>query len=203
LQLKLLEIYNEIFKNTEIIKLKIKEVSIMSVGTYNVWPKKLIIGPGTVKTLGSEIKALGKEKVIVITDNALKELSMVKNLINMLKEEGLKVTLFGEVGPNPTDEMVHNAVNQMKKEKPEVIVCIGGGSPIDAAKAANVVYTHGGTIDYYNVAIGGIERIAPKLLPFIAIPTTAGTGSEVTSVAVITDTKKHLKFGVVSPLYRI
>jgi alcohol dehydrogenase class IV len=171
----------------------------MSVGTYNVWPKKLIIGPGTVKTLGAEIKALGKERVIVFTDSGLKELSMVKNLIDMLKEEGLKVTLFGEVGPNPTDEMVHNAVNQMKNDKPEVIVCIGGGSSIDTAKAANVVYTHGGSVDSY-AAAGGIGKIGPKLLPSIAIPTTAGTGSEVTRIAVITDTKKHLKFGVTSPL---
>ncbi|MBN2403144.1 MAG: iron-containing alcohol dehydrogenase [Spirochaetes bacterium] len=172
----------------------------MSVGTYNVWPRKLIIGSGTVKTLGSEIKALGKKRVIVFTDNALKEFPIVKNLISMLKGENLEVSFFGEIGPNPTDEMVHNAVKQMKNDKPEAIVCIGGGSPIDAAKAANVVYTHGGTVDSYDIAIGGIERITPKLLPFIAIPTTAGTGSEVTWVAVITDTKKHLKFGVISPL---
>jgi len=172
----------------------------MSLGTFDCWPKKLIIGPGTVKTLGGEIKALGKTSVIVFTDKSMKEFPMVKNLIEMLKNDGLRVTLFSEIGPNPTDGMVHEAVAQMEKDKPEVIVCIGGGSPIDTAKAANVVYTHGGDVQSYDIAIGGITRIMPKLLPFFAIPTTAGTGSEVTFVGVITDSAKHVKFGVLSPL---
>lgn len=172
----------------------------MSISTYDLWPKKLVIGSGAVKNVGSEVKAFGKEKVMLITDQTLKELSMVKDLASMLKEEGLQVAVFGEIGPNPTDVMVHNAVEQMKQFQPEVIVAIGGGSPIDAAKAANVVYTHGGTVDMYDIGIGGITRITPKLLPFIAIPTTAGTGSEVTFVGVITDTKRGVKYGVLSPL---
>lgn len=172
----------------------------MSAGIFNLWPKKLVIGSGSVKTLGNEIKALGKERVIVFTDEGLKNLAMVTNLVEMLKKEGLTVTLFGDIGPNPTDTMVDHAVARMKEDCPDLIVCIGGGSPIDAAKAANVVYTHGGTVGSYDIAIGGIERIEPRLLPFIAIPTTAGTGSEVTWVSVITDTQKHLKYGVISPL---
>jgi len=172
----------------------------MSVSTYDLWPKKLVVGPGAVKNVGSEVKAMGKEKVMLFTDQTMKELPMVKELLSQLESEGLKVTLFGEIGPNPTDEMVHSAVEEMKKVQPEVIVCIGGGSPIDCAKAANVVYTHGGTVDMYDIGIGGITRITPKVLPFIAIPTTAGTGSEVTNVGVITDTKRHVKYGVLSPL---
>ena len=172
----------------------------MSSGIFNLWPKKLIIGSGSVKTLGDEIKALEKKRVIVFTDETMKKFEMVTGLVRMLEEKGLKVTLFGDIGPNPTDTMVNNAVARMKEDTPDIIVCIGGGSAIDAAKAANVVYTHGGTIGSYDIAIGGIERIGPKLLPFIAIPTTAGTGSEVTWVSVITDTKKHLKYGVISPL---
>jgi len=172
----------------------------MSLGTFNCWPKKLVIGPGTVKSLGEEIKALGKNSVMVFTDKSMKDFPMVVNLIEMLKSDGLRVSLFSEIGPNPTDEMVSEAVAQMNREKPEVIACIGGGSPIDTAKAANVVYTHGGDVQSYDIAIGGITRIMPKLLPFIAIPTTAGTGSEVTFVGVITDSKKHVKFGVLSPL---
>lgn len=96
--------------------------------------------------------------------------------------------------------MVMKAAEFMSVNKPEVIVCIGGGSPIDAAKAANVVYTHGGFVGDYDIAIGGIEKITPNLLPFIAIPTTAGTGSEVSFASVITDSKKHIKYGVLSPL---
>jgi alcohol dehydrogenase class IV len=88
----------------------------------------------------------------------------------------------------------------MHKVKPETIIGIGGGSPIDAGKAANVVYTHGGVVKDYDIATGGIMRIMPKLLPFIAVPTTAGTGTEVTYVGVITDVKNKTKYGVLSPL---
>ncbi|MEL7654526.1 MAG: iron-containing alcohol dehydrogenase, partial [Bacillota bacterium] len=138
--------------------------------------------------------------VIIITDNVMKEFPLITNTMKDLENQGLKVSLFGEIGPNPTEEMVHNAVAVMNQEKPEVIVCIGGGSPIDTGKAANVVYTHGGIVNDYDIAIGGIMKIMPKLLPLIAVATTAGTGTEVTYVGVITDTRNQTKFGVLSPL---
>lgn len=172
----------------------------MSVGRYDFWPNKVVSGPGALKSLGNEIKAMGKKKVLVFTDQGMKELQLITDIVDMLKNDGLLVSFYGEIGPNPSDEMVHDAVEFMKKEEPEVIVCVGGGSPIDAAKAANVVYTHGGLANEYDVAIGGIEKITNKLLPMIAIPTTSGTGSEVSFVSVITDTKKKQKFGVISPL---
>ncbi len=172
----------------------------MSAGCFDSWPRTLICGSGSSKTLGDKIKSMGKSKVIVITDEVMKDFPMVTDMVARFNSEGLTATLFGGIGPNPTDTQVMACVEQMKKDQPEVIVCIGGGSPIDAAKAANVVYTHGGEVEEYDIAIGGIMRITPKLLPFICIPTTAGTGSEVTNVGVITNTKKHLKYGVLSPL---
>lgn len=172
----------------------------MAVGTHICWPKKVVSGAGALQTLGQIIKEMDKSNVIIITDNVMKDLPIVKDTVNNLKNEGLTVNVFSEIGPNPIEEMVHNAVAFMKDIKPEVIVCIGGGSPIDAGKAANVVYTHGGVVNDYDIAIGGITKITPKLLPLIAVPTTAGTGTEVTFVGVITDTKKKTKFGVLSPL---
>lgn len=172
----------------------------MAVGTQICWPKKVVSGPGAVQNLGQIIKEMGKSRVIVITDRVMKDFPLVTNLVERLKNEGFTVSLFGEIGPNPVEEMVHNAVDFMKEVKPEVMVCIGGGSPIDAGKAANVVYTHGGVVNDYDIAIGGIMKITPKLLPLIAVPTTAGTGTEVTFVGVITDTEKQTKFGVLSPL---
>lgn len=172
----------------------------MGYNTFVCWPKKVVSGAGALQELGGIIKDMNKSNVLIITDQVMKDFPMVINLVSKLQGEGFKVSLFGEIGPNPTEEMVHDTVDFMKEVKPEVIVCIGGGSPIDAGKAANVVYTHGGTVDEYDIAIGGIMKIMPKLLPFIAIPTTAGTGSEVTFVGVVTATKKHTKFGVLSPL---
>lgn len=153
-----------------------------------------------MQNLGGIIKEMGKSRVVVITDRVMKDLPLVAGMVDRLRSEGISVSIFGEIGPNPVEEMVHNAAAFMKEVKPEIIVCLGGGSPIDAGKAANVVYTHGGVVNDYDVAAGGILKIFPKLLPLIAIPTTAGTGTEVTYVSVITDTQKQIKFGVVSPL---
>ena len=169
------------------------------IGTYQVWPKKLIIGSGSIKQLDNEIRAMNKNRIILFTDEGLREMPIIDEIASGLRSADFDVLLFSDIGPNPTDTMVENAVSKMKEFLPDVIVCVGGGSPIDAAKAANVVYTHGGHPADYDIAIGGIERIAPKLLPFIAIPTTAGTGSEVTWVGVITDTKKQIKYGILSP----
>jgi len=172
----------------------------MPVGIFVCWPKKVVSGAGALKELGGIIKGMGKNNCIVFTDRTMKDFPMVTGLVDTLKGEGLAVSLFGEIDPNPVEEMVHNAADFMKKVKPDVIVCIGGGSAIDTGKAANVVYTHGGIVNDYDIAIGGIMKIdGSKLLPLIAIPTTAGTGTEVTYVGVITDTKKKTKFGVLSP----
>lgn len=170
------------------------------IGSFDCWPRKVVCGPGALQNLAQTIKEMNKTRVIVITDKVMKEFALIKDLISKLENEGLTVSLFGEIGPNPVAEMVHNAAAFMQEVKPEVMVCIGGGSPIDAGKAANVVYTHGGTVNEYDIAIGGILKITDKLLPLIAVPTTAGTGTEVTFVAVITDTQRQTKFGVLSPL---
>lgn len=173
---------------------------MMAVATHICWPKQVVAGPGAIQGIGQIIKGMDKSNVVIITDSVLKDFPLITNMVDKLKSEGLTVNVFGEIGPNPVEDMVHNAVAFMREVKPEVIVCVGGGSPIDAGKAANVVYTHGGIVNDYDIAIGGIMKITPKLLPFIAVPTTAGTGTEVTFVGVITDTKKHTKFGVLSPL---
>jgi len=172
----------------------------MTIGSFICWPKKVVSGPGALNELGGIIKEMGKNRVIVITDNGLKDLPLITNMTGKLNNEGFIVSIFSAIGPNPVEEMVHQAADFMRETNPEVIVCIGGGSPIDVGKAANVVYTHGGIVNDYDIAIGGIMKITPKLLPLIAIPTTAGTGTEVTFVSVITDTKKQTKFGVLSPL---
>lgn len=172
----------------------------MAIGTHICWPRKVVTGAGSIGSLGQIIKEMGKERVMLVTDKGLKGLPLFSNLATKLTSEGLFVRLFAEIDPNPVEATVHALVADMNEFKPEVLVCIGGGSPIDVGKAANVVYTHGGIVNDYDIAIGGIMKITPKLLPLIAVPTTAGTGTEVTFVGVITDTKNKTKFGVLSPL---
>lgn len=172
----------------------------MAVNSYICWPKKVVSGPGALQNLSGIISEMKKSRVIIITDKDMRDFPIITDTVEKLKNEGLDVSLFSDIGTNPTEEMVHAAVDFMNEVEPEAMVCIGGGSPIDAGKAANVVYTHGGKVKDYDIATGGIMRIAPKLLPFIAVPTTAGTGTEVTYVGVITDVERQTKFGVLSPL---
>lgn len=172
----------------------------MPLVIHNCWPKNVVCEAGALKKIGEIIQGLGKKRVIIFTDETMRDFPMITGTKKELEEQGFVVSIFADIGPNPTTVMVHKAVDFMKEAQPEVILAIGGGSPIDAAKAANVVYTHGGHVTEYDIAIGGIMKITPKLLPFIAVPTTAGTGTEVTYVGVITNEEKQVKFGVLSPL---
>jgi alcohol dehydrogenase class IV len=172
----------------------------MTVSTFDCWPGKIVCGPGAVKNLGEIIQGMNQENVLVFTDNGMKRLPLIADTVGRLKDAGFTVNLFADIDPNPVTSTVSRAVDFMKKVKPQVLVCIGGGSPIDVAKVANVVYSHGGSADDYDIAIGGITKITPKLLPVIAVPTTAGTGTEATYVGVITDKERRTKFGVLSPL---
>lgn len=169
------------------------------IGVYTGWPGRIVSGAGALGQLGAEVERFGAKRVIFFSGPHIGRTPMVQNPMAELMELGVQCELFCRLGANPTDEMVADAVAVMQAFAPELIVCIGGGSPIDCAKAANVLYTHGGKLSDYNVNLGGMERIEDKLLPFIAVPTTAGTGSEVTDVGVITDTQRHVKFGVKSP----
>jgi len=169
------------------------------IKSYSGWPGKVVAGEGALAAMGEEVKALGGNKVAVFSDAFVSSLPLVVQAVENMKAMGIEVMVFNRIGPNPTDAMVMDGVEEMRAFGPDVLACIGGGSPMDAAKAANVVYTHGGEVEDYNVNTGGIMRIEDKLLPFIAVPTTAGTGSEVTNVGVITGLRRHIKFGVLSP----
>lgn len=171
----------------------------MPISEMTGLPKKLISGPGAIDRLSGEIKAHGGKRVILFSGPHISKTPMVLDQIDKMRAEGLEVCLFNEIGANPTDEMVAAGVKAMEAFKPDFMVIIGGGSPLDCAKAANVVYNNGGEAEDYNVNTGGFMRITKPLLPFIAVPTTAGSGSEVTPVGVITSTKRHVKFGVASP----
>ena len=169
------------------------------IRSFSGWPGRIVTGEDAILTLGSEAKALGGTRIAVFIDPNIAQLKPVLDAQESIRAAGLALWLFTDVEPNPTDELVERAAEEMRAFKPDLIVCIGGGSTIDTGKAANVVYTHGGTVEDYNVNTGGITRIENKLLPLIAVPSTAGTGSEVTNVSVIIGVRRGVKFGVLSP----
>lgn len=171
----------------------------MPAGIFDAWPNKVVIGAGAARTAGAEIRALGKARALIVTDEGVRDLPAVRDLLVLLRAELTGVEVYDGVQNDPTDRGVEDLVAFMHQVRPEVLVAVGGGSPIDAAKCANVVFTHGGgPLDYRR---GGPARIVDgHLLPFVAIPTTAGTASEVTSVSVIVDTENRRKVSVSSPL---
>lgn len=169
------------------------------IRSFSGWPGRIVTGEDAILTIGAEAKALGGTRITAFIDPNIAQLKPVLDAQESIRAAGLALQLFTEVEPNPTDELVERAAEEMRAFKPDLIVCIGGGSTIDTGKAANVVYTHGGTVEDYNVNTGGITRIENKLLPLIAVPSTAGTGSEVTNVSVIIGVRRGVKFGVLSP----
>jgi alcohol dehydrogenase len=127
-----------------------------------------------------------------VTDKGVTKACLIKGFLKCLKNKGISYDVFDDIEPNPKDYNVDRGVAKMKECKCDSIVTVGGGSPMDCAKAMAAVATLGGyTRDYVNKG-----RIKQEVLPIIAIPTTAGTGSEVTFGAVITDTKRKFKFTI-------
>ena len=117
------------------------------ISSNNGWPGKIVSGEGSLGTIGEEVRQLGGKKAVLFSGPHISKTAMVAGAIECMEKEGVEVCLFNRIGPNPTDEMVMDGVEEMKKFQPDVMVCIGGGSPIDCAKAANVVYTHGGAVE--------------------------------------------------------
>lgn len=158
-------------------------------------PTKIKFGAGVVKEVGAEAKAMGAEHLFVITDKGLIKTGIVDTVLDSLKSAGYEsITIFDAVEPNPRDTAVHKAYEQAKALSADLLIAIGGGSSIDTAKAVGVLLEHGGQIkDYEFVDHEVLEKPITRL---IAIPTTVGTGSEVTCWSVITDTQRHFKMSV-------
>lgn len=163
-------------------------------------PVKIIFGCGSVTKVGQEVKFLEKKKAFVVTDEVLlKKTDIVERVKRSLESASIDYVVYSDVEPNPTVEKTDKSADVARKEKCDVIVGVGGGSPLDVAKSVAVTVAHGGTVwDYIETGVKGIPGITSKTLPIIAVPTTAGTGSETTRYAVIMDTKTKIKSTVVS-----
>jgi alcohol dehydrogenase class IV len=158
-------------------------------------PKTLITGVGAVDQLGIEARKLNGSKVLVITDQGVSECGMCVDVERPLREAGLEVDFYDKAVPEPPMSTIEEIVRIVENGGYDLIVGFGGGSPIDVAKAAAVLPHTGDTVyDYV-----GMDQVKKKGLPIIAIPTTSGTGSECTAIAIFANEKLNVKQGLVSP----
>ena len=151
-------------------------------------PRYMQIGKGSITQLPEIINILGSIKsLLIVTDKQMVKFGYVKKLQEILLEAGLKSNVFDDTVPDPTDTVVLNGIKVLEKYKNDAVIGFGGGSPIDTAKAIAVLSKYSKNIQDYKPP-GTFDK---RGLPIIAIPTTAGTGSEVTHHAVIIDTKSN------------
>ncbi|WP_040204287.1 iron-containing alcohol dehydrogenase [Neobacillus jeddahensis] len=160
-------------------------------------PQTVFYGNDSLTKLGEQAALLGK-KALIISDKIMSQIGNVKRCQEYLEEAGLTTVPYLEVNSEPTDEHVSEALTIFQDQQCDVIVTIGGGSCLDAAKAVAVLATNDGYIGDY---MGGKKTVTENPIPLITIPTTAGTGSEVTSVTVITNTKDDIKMMIKNPAF--
>ncbi len=157
-------------------------------------PQNVIFGKGCLASLPGILKEAGADTVFVISDPGLKRVGVVERVEKIISDAGVGYSVFLEVQPNPTIGMVYAALNAYRRSGAACIVALGGGSPMDVAKAVGILASHGGNINDYV----GFQKVPGPIVPLIAIPTTAGTGSEVTASSVITDETTNYKMAVIS-----
>ncbi len=158
---------------------------------------RLLFGCGTVRQVGEIAQEFGGRHALVVTDAGIVAAGHLARVTESLSAVGIAVAVFDGVRENPTTEDVDACVLAARVAKADILIGLGGGSSIDAAKGANFLLTNGGNLrDYWKA--GNPEGITPALpfLPLIAIPTTAGTGSEVQSHALISDARTHGKMAI-------
>jgi len=150
-------------------------------------PTKVYFGSRTIKKVGEEAKKLGKKALIVSGRNFARKTGILKKVEDLIKKAGVEVTLFEEVKPNPSLKIVEKGADLSKRRGCNVIIGLGGGSAIDTAKGIAVLSTNSGPLAHYL----GRDKVKKLPLPIIAIPTTAGTGSEVTPYATFINNEKR------------
>ena len=162
--------------------------------SFNFFVKSNItFGKGAVEKLPEILKGYGLKKVMIVYDGGVKAAGIAEKIVDQVKKAEVEYLIFDGVIPNPTNEVVEEAAKLAKEAKVEGMVAVGGGSSIDLAKAVNVLMTNPGTIGEY----GGMNMVKNPCLPLIAIPTTAGTSSEITNVSALIDTEKVIKYVVI------
>jgi len=163
------------------------------------YPTRIEYGPDVVKELPSMIKETGFSKGLLVTDPGLESTGIPETIRQIFEESGLELITFNDVKSNPTCTNVYDGITLYKNSGAQFIVALGGGSPMDVGKTIKVMATHDGPLEQYDDALGGDKLIQNNMPPFYAIPTTAGTGSEVGRSSVITVKATNKKTIIFSP----
>jgi hydroxyacid-oxoacid transhydrogenase len=154
-------------------------------------------GPGVTREVGADMAALGCKRVLVVTDPTVAKLEPVAITLAALREAGIDAVLYDRASVEPTDASFKEAIAVATEGNFDGYVAVGGGSSIDTAKAANLYATYPADfLDYVNPPVGQGKPVPGRLKPLIAIPTTAGTGSETTGVAIFDFVELHAKTGI-------
>lgn len=173
---------------------------MQNIGVFKT-PTEITYGPNSLKEVKNIIDKQGFKNALIVTDPGISKTGLTDKLIKHVKH--INYDIYYECKPNPTVKNCNDALEKLKAINADVVIAIGGGSSIDVAKAVALLATNGGKIESYE----GIDTFENGLLPLIAIPTTAGTASEVTSFTVITDEEREYKFTIggvkISPKWAI
>lgn len=157
-------------------------------------PRAIIFGTGSAKSLSGRISHLADGPVLIVTDKGLAKAGVADRIKSNVLSAGSKVGVFDAVEPDPDKDNVYNCLEKLKSFQAKLVMGVGGGSSLDVAKICAMLAVNGGEIDDYL----GIGKVSKKGLATVLVPTTAGTGSEVSPIAIVSDRKEHLKLGIVS-----
>lgn len=171
----------------------------MVMPVFNWDEPELLKGPGAIKDLPALVKSKGVSNVLVVTDKGLMGLNLLDSLFENLEKQNIKYTVYDGVQPNPSIENIEEGRRIYLKNNCEGIIAFGGGSPMDCAKVV------GARIANPNKSVSqmrGLLKVVKKIPPFFAVPTTAGTGSETTLAAVVSNMQTHEKYAINDPQLR-
>lgn len=164
----------------------------MDVRKFSV--PEIILGRGSLKYAALCAKRLGAQKVFLVSDPGLEKAGWVGRVLDLLKDENLGWYYFNEVVSNPRDHQVEKGAEHYLGEGCDVVMALGGGSPMDAAKGIAMVASNGGRIHDYE----GANKIQRPLPPMVFMPSTAGSGADISQFAIITDTRRQVKMSIIS-----
>ncbi|MBX6396082.1 MAG: iron-containing alcohol dehydrogenase [Alicyclobacillaceae bacterium] len=159
-------------------------------------PTRIEFGYGKASCLGERLTQLGARRVFLVTDKGVEKAGLLGKLTESMRSSGIEFDIYTDVEPDPSLETIDRGVKAFQAKSYDCVVAVGGGSPMDVAKGIRVVFSNGGSIGDY----AGVNRVpsAPQI-PLVAIPTTSGTGSEVTIFGVYSDWQNNVKVTVTSP----
>ncbi|EPR44351.1 iron-containing alcohol dehydrogenase [Desulfovibrio sp. X2] len=155
---------------------------------------EIIFGRGSIIHVAQCAKRLGAKRVLLISDTGVERSGWVERVMDILRENSVEWVYFNEVNSNPRDYQVYEGFEVYTEAKADVIIAIGGGSPIDAAKGIAILAGNGGRINDYE----GANRVMRPLPPMVYLPTTAGSGSDMSQFCIITDVARQLKMSIIS-----